>query len=322
MPAGTARGHIRACFIGFILLAALPEAARAWQQDTGGIRTWQPGAVIEEPRPMRSLRILLEAKYGAPVTVEETILPPGAANRAGRSYPVKFYALNRDVRLVVPESLLPKAPATFQLTHLKQILDLYNRDGQDLMRFDAVSSEWGLHIVPVALRMEDGRVVEARSPLDAPVRVERKRRMASHHFKALCEAVRASAGPEIRPFGPGMDSLFAAGGLVPPKHATILLSEQGLEPYMFSWGAEGVTGREALISLLKQSSTTLSWSLLCRDVNGMYDGCTLNLHTLRDPELDAEGRPVLDEAGKPRLRYRLHDRLDKVPLKAPPIKIQ
>jgi|YNPBryantNP2012_1023418.scaffolds.fasta_scaffold13439_2 hypothetical protein len=291
------------------LFTGLPQGMDGWQQDV----------VFDSPRPLQDLSEELEARYGVPVTLEEPVLRRayGEGRRAGG--PPPFYS--NTIRLVLPARLLPEHGSGFGLPVLKQILALYNGSGMDPVTFDAVSSEWGLHIVPVALRVDGGQVVEVRSLLDAPVKVEAKRRMASGHFRALCEAVSASSGVEVTPSGRGMDSWFAAGGLVPPKHATILLSEREREPYMFSWGVERGTGREALTDLLKASSTTLGWTLFCRSFE-TTGYCVLGLHPLQVWERDEQGRPVLDETGKPRLRYRWHDRLNKVPLKAPPIRIQ
>ncbi|MGQ9918167.1 MAG: hypothetical protein ACUVS7_12185 [Bryobacteraceae bacterium] len=97
-------------------------------------------------------------------------------------------------------------------------------------------------LLQVALRTESGQLVRVPSPLDAPVKVERKRRLASEHFRALCEALSASLGFRITPFGQHMDAWFAAWGRVPPKHATALLSEKELEPYKFVWGWKGPQG--------------------------------------------------------------------------------
>lgn len=216
---------VAACLAVLILLAGLPAGVLARQQDT----------VIEGSRPLWPLLDLLVAKYGAPVTLEEPYWRGGAAERGNGLQP-DFFALDKEIRLVVPAYLLPEAPVRIQLSHLRQILALYNRDGVDPIQFDAVSSEWGLHIVPLALRTESGEVVRVPSPLDAPVKVERKRRLASEHFRALCEALSASVGFRIAPFGQYMDGWFAAWGRVPPKHATALLSEKELEPYKFVWG--------------------------------------------------------------------------------------
>lgn len=292
----------------WVLSAAFQTLAGASQQDL----------VFDSPRPLWELAEWLQSHYAIPVTLEE----PLWAGVSSDGRPLAFYALTRNIRLVVPADLLPDDPSRFDLALLKQIVALFNREGADPIQFDAVSSEWGLHIVPVALRKESGEIMRISSPLDLAVHVETRRRMASEHFRALCEGLSALAGGEVRPFAPSLDGWFAAGGLVPPKWAAIKLSEKEREPFMFPWGVEKATGRSALIDLLKLSSTTLSWKLLCRDNRGMFGHCTLNLTLLSILERDEQGRPVLNEDGKPRLRFRFHDRLSKVPLKVPPIQIR
>jgi hypothetical protein len=291
-------------------LAGFPQAADRNQQDT----------VLEKLRPLQELGEALEARYGLPVTLEEPLWrgSGGAQGDDGRRLP--FFALRR-MRFVIPGGLLPENPAGFHLIHLKEILSLYNRDGLDPIQFDAISSEWGLHIVPVAIRTENGETVKVSSLLDLPVHVEQRPRMASEHFRVLCEAIQKSGG-RVVPAAAYLDGWYAAGGLIPPKHAAAVLSEKERERYTFPWGVERTSGRDALISLLRLSATTLTWRLLCRNDMGMGKECYLQLLPMEVQDLDEQGRPVLDEAGKPRLRYRLHDRLNKVPLKAPPIRIQ
>jgi hypothetical protein len=50
---------------------------------------------------------------------------------------------------------------------------------------------------------------------------------------------------------------------------------------LFAWGADGITGREALVDLLDGSATTMSWRIAVGPVGqrtGLY--CWLNLHAL------------------------------------------
>lgn len=280
--------------------------------------TSQQDFVIDSFRPLQELAFLLEETLGVPVTVEEPVWPGNGMGQA----PGSFYLLDTRFRFVLPAYFLPEDKTSFNLSTLNGILALYNRDPFDPVKFEALSSEWGYHIVPVAFTVEKSVTIAVLSPLDVPVNVETKRRLASEHFKALCEAIGASAGREIQPFAPHMDGWFAAGGLAPPKHAASLLSEKDREPYTFAWGVKSATGRIALLDLLKSSSTTLTWALYCRDRGGKLGHCVLNMSPLKVRERDEQGRPVLDENGKPRLKVQYLDWLSKVPLKRPPIRIQ
>lgn len=279
--------------------------------------------IVDSPRPLWEVAQLLQSRYGVAVTLEEPFWPgKSGAQAAGGQAPESFYLPKAGIRFVIPADLLPEERSAFHLSTLNAILALYNREGSDAVKFEAVSSEWGFHILPVAFRMDNGEATVVHSPLDFPVHVANRRRMASEHFEALCKAVGASTGLEIRPFAPRMDGWFAMGGVVPPKFGASQLSEEDRESHEFAWGTENHTGRSALLHLLKLSSTTVSWALHCRGDSGRKGTCFLNLSALRVKELDEQGRLVLDENGKPRLKVQYFDRLNRIPLKRPPITIQ
>ncbi len=303
---------IRGCMTCLMLSAISPAGSAASQKDL----------VIDAPRPLDELVQLLEQSYGVPVTVEEPVWSGNGTGKAsGEQVPDAIYTLKGRMRLVVPADLLPEGRSAFNLATLNAILALYNREGFDPVKFEAVSSEWGFHILPVAFTMDNGDTIVIRSPLDFPVHVENKRRLASEHFRALCEAIATAGGRDIWPWGTWMNTWFAAGGLATRRYIESLDQEQR-EPYTFAWGVEDATGRSALLDLLTRSSTTLGWTLFCRAVKSPTSFCVLGVHPLQVRERDEQGRPVLDESGMPRLKYQWYDRLGKVPLQAPPITIQ
>lgn len=311
----------RRAVLSFALLCGAIPIAHAVYPKTMTDR--QEGFIVDSPRPLWDVVQLLQSRYGVAVTLEEPFWPgKSGAQAAGGQAPESFYLPKASIRFVIPADLLPEERSAFHLSTLNAILALYNREGSDAVKFEAVSSEWGFHILPVAFRMDNGEATVVHSPLDLPIHVANRRRMASEHFEALCEAVGASVGREIRPFAPHMDGWFALGGVVPPKFAASRLSEEDRKSYAFAWGTEKHTGRSALLDLLKLSSTTVSWALYCRGNSGRNGTCFLNLSPLRVMELDEQGRPVLDESGKPRLKVQYLDRLSKVPLKRLPITIQ
>jgi len=52
--------------------------------------------------------------------------------------------------------------------------------------------------------------------------------------------------------------------------------------FSFAWGAAATTGRDALISLIEQSATTLSWQVLCQpSPNPQLRACTLNVSPIQ-----------------------------------------
>lgn len=312
----TARKAVVRFLIACMACLALPAVSRA-QTDTG-----QRDVVIDSPRPLYELVLLLEQRYGVPVTLEEPVwVEKGRTEAGGRQAPDAIYTLKTQMRFVVPADLLPEENSAFQLATLNAILASYNRQGTDPVQFEAVSSEWGFHILPVTFRTDDSDNVAVRSPLDFRVHVESRRRLPSEHFRALCEAITASGGTRIRPWVTWMNSWFAAGGQPTPKFVE-QLDEKQREPYTFAWGVESASGRSALLDLLKLSSTTLGWTMFCRAMNRPSGYCVLGVSPLQIQERDEQGRLVLDEKGKPRLKVQHFDRLSKIPLKRPPITIQ
>ncbi len=286
-------------------------------------QTSQQDVVIDSWRPLYEVTLLLEEKYGIPVTLEEPIWtgdPNGVPPHEQGRRPV--FQLEGGVRFVVPGSLLPEDRTAFSLATLNEILALYNGARIDPIRFEAVSSEWGFHVVPVSYAADDGRVVPVRSALDFPVQVETARRLASEHFSILCKQLEAATGMRILNWvGGRLDGWFAAGGLNPPK-VLPTLDEESREPYKFAWGVARTSARSALLDFLKLSATTLGWTVFCRERPGPGGQCVFGLYPLKVRVTDEQGRPVLDEQGQPRVQYRFRDRLGKIPLKAKPITIQ
>ena len=103
---------------------------------------------------------------------------------------------------------------------------------------------------------------------------------------------------------------FAPGGAVCPFEGFSIADHPGApgmpEGCLFEWGAATVRAREALLNLLEQSSTTMTWQLLCRPSAQPQDQfCVLNVAPLivTAPRAD----------GSPRKHYLLYDRCATCP---------
>jgi len=63
-------------------------------------------------------------------------------------------------------------------------------------------------------------------------------------------------------------------------------SDEELEQTAFSWGIENVAARDALISLLEQSATTMTWILLC----DTQPACGLNINPMVINSVGSDGK--------------------------------
>jgi hypothetical protein len=153
----------------------------------------------------------------------------------------------------------------------------------------------GLHIVPAQYHNARGQLVAAASLLDSHVAVPTALRAASGHFEAVCAAITDAAGTKVNLNAPWLDMFFAANAVVPPRNAAELLPEQDRARYSFVWGVPEMPAREALLSLLDSSATTLRWSLLCHPSAKPGDRfCVLNLGPVQVRGTDASGKSTVE----------------------------
>jgi hypothetical protein len=159
---------------------------------------------------------------------------------------------------------------------LQKILAAYHRD-TDGPRFRVFSSGVGFHIVPMEVRDATGRLVSISPLLDMPIAVPVESRAPSGHLAAICEALTAASGIRIISGARDFDQYFAPNGIVPAKYRQLTDNEKKLA--YFAWGTDANV-REALISLVEPSATTMTWNLRCDpDVDDW--GCVLNLNPIQ-----------------------------------------
>ena len=180
--------------------------------------------------------------------------------------PMAYESRSRTVR--IPSDLIPARTQKLDAAALGSLLDSYHRDNPDAPQFSVRETRYGLHIIPTLLRGDEGQVVRAVTPLDAIVTVPVGDRMASGHLAALSAAVNAAAGIKTLLIDDSVDSYYAANGLALPRRVLARLltgsgGEEAKRPYVFRWGASGVPAREALLSLLEGSASTLTWYVTC-----------------------------------------------------------
>ncbi len=146
-------------------------------------------------------------------------------------------------------------------------------------RFRVLSSELGYHFIPEQVHDEAGHLVPAHSVLDARITVPTETRTPRQHLLALLNAVTTANTVKVSPViagkPTGFDTIFRA------------------TPAQFPWGADGVVARDALIDLLKRSSTTMIWHLLCQPSAKAEDrACGLNMSMLEVTVTDPHGIPA------------------------------
>lgn len=239
--------------------------------------------VISSPHALFNAAMFLETRYHEPVTFEEPVwLWRSDSVPGGRDPEGAFGFSLKDRVFDMPSNLTPDQTPVLDLAALQRMLDAYHSQNNDGTLFQASESRLGLHITPLQMHAEDGRLIPAMSLLDTRISVPVEARMPSEHLQALCSAIAAAAGYDLKPFFPqGADAVFRPNGLVPPKGAAQLLSAKEKQPYFISWGASDMPAREALLSLIDRSPEKLSWDMLCHpSAKPENRFCVLNMHTI------------------------------------------
>lgn len=252
------------------------------------------GAIVSS-RPLADVSLLLEERYAKPITFEEPVWAwRGDVEVKGEDENAYMAQWLKGRRFELPEGLNPQQTPTLNAALLEKVLGAYHSQNGDGTRFKVLESRMGLHIVPAQYHDANGQVVASASVLDARVAVPGAVRMASDHFLAVCAAVTAATGTKVDLNSPWLDMYFAANATVPPNGAAQLLPEQEKAKYSFAWGAPEMPAREALLSLLDNSATTLRWSLLCHPSAKPGDRfCVLNLGPVQVRETGADGKSTL-----------------------------
>jgi hypothetical protein len=241
-----------------------------------------PDIIAKTPRPLANAAVLLQERYGKPVTYEDPILKSNQdveLNERGNGLLPKSRSFS------LPAEARPDQTPQLDALLLNRVLDAYHASN-DGPRFKALSSGWGLHIVPDLVPDQSGQLVKAVSLLDTYITVPEAKRTPSEHFEALCNAVTASnsLGIRLMPFSLWLDQYFSPNGILPPRDMT----QADRDRISFQWGADHVTAREAVIELLEHSSTTLTWKVLCQ---AGEDFCGFNLLNMRVSVAGPDGQP-------------------------------
>lgn len=211
----------------------------------------------------------MQERYRRPVTFEEAMwLWPGEKARD----PKGIGLWPRERSFILPPGLYPERTPVLDQSVLRRILDAYHSQ-TDGPRFRVLSSSYALHIVPTKARDASGALVEVRSALDALIDLPVASRTPADHIMVFCKAVTEASGITVKPFAPWLDQFFAPHGFIPPREREMTEEERRMASIV--WGGR-MRARDALISLLEESDTTLTWGLRCSAEPWDYN-CLLNL---------------------------------------------
>jgi len=250
------------------------------------------GSAQLSSRPLDEAARALQSTYATPVTYEDPVLF-WRGDMDGREVAGSTRFTLKDRAFALPDDLTPARTPQLDATSLGRALDLYHQLNSDGPRFRLIQSRYALHIVPESVRDENGQRTGVTPLLDAVITVPPEARLPSGHVKAICDAVSAATGVSLGFFGPYVDTQYAPNGLIPPKPQLLSLEDEATRrQFYFTWGASAATAREALVSLLEGSETTLSWGLLCSP-NGEPGkrACMLNMAAMEVAVMGSDGRP-------------------------------
>jgi hypothetical protein len=236
--------------------------------------------VFEGRGPLVNAADLLERIYATPVTYESPQpLWEGAVDfyRTRNMPDGTRGAWPRQHSLIMPDGVNPEAVPVLTLAIVQKVVDAYNQQNPDQPRFRVLESRLGFHIVPSQVHDVSGKLVPATNPLDTVISVPRASRTAFEHLNAILDAVKAASGiPLIYP-DRHFNNYYAANSYIvrnlPPTDAE--------RPYMlFEWGVSDVSARDALISLMDGSSSTMSWRLSCGGMGWQNKTCGFGISAL------------------------------------------
>jgi hypothetical protein len=271
--------------------------------------------VVNHPSPLFEAAQRLGGRYAVPVTYEDAILLRKDETVLTGVDPGNPWSYEARIRpITIPWELTPTVTPKLNKAALGKLIDAFYATNPNGPRFRIEESKHGWHILPDSVRDERGQFVSAVTPLDAVVSVPAAERLVEDHLGALVDALTRATGIEINQFTPDCNRFYAANGLMPPKAlglAPELSTLEAKRPYSFSWGANGVTGRGALRSLLEGSATTLAWYVTCHSQPAHGKSvCGLSVVPLVVTVTGADGRPER--------RSLTYDRCTKCPPLPPP----
>lgn len=200
-------------------------------------QTVDRGDAITGTHPVEELALLMEHRYGLPVTYEDPVWEFPGDLTTGAKYP-------KELTFALPVELAPSRRRTLDAAVLAEAMAAYHSQ-TDGPRYRIATSRLGLHLIPDQVRRADGTFARARNPLDTVIDMPVTLRSRSQHVQDLCDRLSAAAGDRILYIDAYHDDRGKPG------------------ERLVAWGARDISAREALIQLLEASDASLHWHLNC-----------------------------------------------------------
>lgn len=275
------------------VLAGLMGAGGFGRAQRVASRAWK-APDIYYPRPLQFAVQSLESHFARPVTYEDPVWAySGDVERLDGDPRNELVPRWRQLRLAGLPALDGATKLDVQL--VERVIAAYvQQNGAPTFR--VASSSYGLHIIPTASRDGGGRLRPETALLDTTISITE----GPHDpIEEICKSVSAATGtrvfPSLRPIGNGFFRFYTGGRAFPRK-----------------WGAENVSARAALISVLEKSATTFTWRLLCGPhENPRERFCVLGIVPLEVT--------VRDRSGRETKRFLEYDRCTGCPVGFPPL---
>jgi hypothetical protein len=269
-----------------VAIAAPLSSNRALTQESGDSKVITAGRPLSEVADLIQVRMAVQGRTDKVITYEDPILMwKGDVTQSSGSSTIS----PKSRTFSIPDELNADQLPELTMELLQKTLGAYHR-GTDGPRFRVFSSGMGFHIVPTEVRDSTGGLVSISPLLDTSIIVPIESRAPSGHFRAICDALAQASGIKIIAGAMWMDQSFAPNGIVPAR--TRELSENEKKQVYFAWGAD-TSAREAIMSLIEPSATTLRWDVRCAVDSGGRN-CVMNLNpiSIHHMGISADGMPA------------------------------
>lgn len=232
-------------------------------------------------RPIEVAASFLQIEYTKPVTYEDPILLWAGDVEPQQNLSGEIYFRETRRSFIIPNEAKPDKTPGLDESLLRKVLNAYHMQ-TDGPRFKVSVSRWGLHIIPAEVRDATGKFINAQPLLDTMITIPTALRTPEGHLAAFCEAVTAvnTMGITLKPNLMWMNQYFSE------KPLPLFLTPDQKAEISFEWGATNTSARDAAISLLEKSSSTMSWAMLCEPGKGY---CVFNLSPIMVKVRNADG---------------------------------
>ena len=143
------------------------------------------GSTVISSAPVEDVAEILQSRYGVVVKYEDPVWQWPGDFRNAPGQPYGLFRIQQSVN--IPPELTPDRTPALSAAAFGKVLDGYHGN-YGAPHYRIAESKLGLHVIPETMRDADGKIVSAKNPFDAVVRVPADVRSAQGHLDALCAA--------------------------------------------------------------------------------------------------------------------------------------